>query len=102
MHTEKREVVVPKYIKNKYDSLLKGDETLNTLESISFTVRFSEAIEADIKICGDDEEEYWTEMVLFNNGCEVCCTDIGELEDFFGEWECEYNETKYIVIVKEY
>ena len=101
MTIEKRTVTIPDYIKTKYESLLKGDEFLGTLQSISFTVRFSEAIEADIKICGDDEKEYWTEAVLFNNGCEVYCTDIGELDDLFGEWECEYNDVKYIVEVLE-
>ena len=101
MDIKKEIIVIPEPVKIKYYDLLNGDETLETFQNITITVRFSEAIEADIKICGDDEGEYWTEMVLFNNGCEVCCTDIGELEDFFGEWECEYNGTKYIAVIKE-
>ena len=102
MNIKKEIIVVPESVKTKYYSLLNGNETLGTFQNITVTARFSEAVESDVKICGDDEGEYWTEMVLFNNGCEIYCTDIGGLEDFFGEWECEYNGIKYIVIVKEH
>ena len=53
----------------------------------------------DIKICGADATEPWTEAVLFNeNGGECCCTDVDE--EFFGEWQIEYNGNDYYVDVQ--
>ncbi len=72
-------------------------------ETYSVTAAFENNIEMDIKLCGVQYEEGddnlpWTEAVLFDNGCEVCHTDVCNV--FMGVWELEYNGISYEVTVK--
>ena len=76
---------------------LKGDET------ITETALFDDGCEADIKLVICDDDEPYTEGILFNNaGSQLACTDAGD--DFIGRWEFEHNceniKNKYIVDVE--
>ena len=79
------------------------DECLGEDRTITYTVKFGNGIEMDIKLCGvryDESEESnkpWTEAVLFKNGREICCTEPDD--EFFGEWQCEIGEDVYIAVV---
>lgn len=103
----RRQIIVTKKEADEINALLKTepkDESdcfgKNTIKS--YTAEFDDGIEMDVKICGVQYEENgnntpWTEAVLFMNGHELCCTEVGE--DFLGEWELEYDGTKYITEV---
>lgn len=71
----------------------------------SYTAKFEDGIEIDIKLCNSDfdEEEMsnplWTEAVLFRNGCELCHTEVSD--EFFGLWELSDGKNTYHVIVIE-
>lgn len=81
-----------------YKKLLASDDVGE--EKVYFeTVDFGNGIEVDIKICGSDDGTPWTEAIMFKNGSEVCCTEVGD--EFFGEWELEYNGEEYVVEVVE-
>lgn len=59
-------------------------------------------IEMDIKCCGVQYENggynnAWCEAVLFEDGCEVACSEIDG--DFFGEWSLTYGD-EYVTIVE--
>lgn len=70
--------------------------------TISFTVKFKDNKEADFKICGTKDDTAFLEVVLFENGCEISCTEPfyevynGDVISF--EDEC-LNE-KYRIIFK--
>ena len=63
------------------------------------TADFKNGIEMDIKCCGTDEGPAWTEAVLFQNGSEVCCTDVSD--EMLGDWSLEFENDVYIVHIKE-
>ncbi len=66
-------------------------------EAITHTVKFPNGIEADIKLVICDEEQPYTEGVLFQDGVELTHT---ECEDTYeGEWWFEHNGIEYIVNV---
>lgn len=69
-------------------------------ETICHTAKFSDGVEADIKlvICEDDYTPY-TEAVLYKNGCELMCTTPED--EYEGVWELESDDTKYVVVVRE-
>lgn len=69
-------------------------------------VPFPDGIEIDIKCCGVRYEEGnsnlpWTEAVMYQNHGECCFTEPGDAEDFFGRWELDYNDIRYVVFVEE-
>lgn len=75
---------------NIHDLNLKEDSTIET-----FTVRFQDGFEADIKVCAGNHN-FFIDPVLFNeNGHEVCTLDVeGNL---LGEYIFEENNKQYIV-----
>lgn len=81
-----------------------AEECLGEDETITYTARFDNGVEVDVKCCGvryrEDEEcnTAWCEAVLFDGRVEACC-DYGE-DDFFGEWQLEYGGDDYIVLVE--
>ena len=103
------ELRVPRYeaeaITNRLNTVpCSEEECMGEEETITHTANFGNGIEMDIKVCGVqfiDEEGTtntpWTEAVLFENGCQVACSEPGE--DFFGEWEFSYGDTVYRAIV---
>lgn len=63
---------------------------------------FGNRMEMDIKCCGVRYEDggynnAWCEAVLFEDGCEVACSEISD--DFFGEWSLTYGD-EYVTIVE--
>lgn len=75
------------------DEYQGGDNT------ITYTVRFPDGKEMDVKCCGCQEESSWTEAVLFDEkGCQLTYTDVSD--EFIGTWELTYKDATYIVEVK--
>lgn len=105
--TKKEEVVilpVPQYKLDIIDEFLNLPSGLDEDEyqgddTIAYSVRFSDGLQADVKCCGCQDEASWAEMVLFDKeGYELCCTEPGE--EFAGEWSLEYGDTTYVVVVQ--
>lgn len=103
-----RTITVPK---NKANQIMRytdiepsnKDECLGEDDTITYTAKFDDGYEMDIKCCGVQYEEggvntAWTEAVLFKNGSEVCCSEPSE--GFFGEWTLETNGDEYVVNVE--
>ena len=59
---------------------------------------FKTGIEADIKLVICEDDTPYTEGVLFHNGCELTCTEPDCTYD--GEWNFEYDGTKYTVLIE--
>lgn len=81
---------------------LDGDEIyqkygLKRDEGIVHTAKFSNGIEADIKLVICEEERPYTEGVLFHNGFELTHTDCESTYD--GVWCFEHNGIEYVVNV---
>lgn len=102
---QKQTIIIEEEKLNFINQLLKltGDQIydkygLKRDETITYTAKFSNNIEADIKlvICDGSYKPY-VEGVLFENGNEVTHTDIEESYD--GQWEFEFNNETYIVNV---
>lgn len=79
------------------------DDCFGEDETITHTAIFGNGIEMDIKICGVQFIEGecntpFTEAILFKDGYEVACSEPSEGLD--GEWELEYNDVLYQVIVE--
>ena len=105
--TKKKEVVilpVPQYQLDIIDEFLNLPSGLDEDEyqgddTIAYSVRFSDGLQADVKCCGCQDEASWAEMVLFDKeGYELCCTEPAE--EFAGEWPLEYGDTTYVVVVQ--
>lgn len=73
------------------------DEYQGEDSTITVTAVFPDGMEMDVKCCGCNDDPSWTEAVLFQDGSEVCCTDVEE--EFLGPWELDYNGRRYIAIV---
>lgn len=92
---------------NRYLTVEPKDasECLGEDETIRFTADFGNGIEMDIKVCGVQFDEFntsntaWTEAVLFDNGCQVACSDVDDT--FEGEWRLEYDGIEYVANVVE-
>lgn len=100
----KEEIKLSKSEMGQINNLLSltGDEIYQKYgykrdETITHTAKFPDGIEADIKLVICEDERPYTEGVLFQNGREVACTDCKDT--YAGEWEFEYNDMKYIVMV---
>lgn len=103
----KRTVTVPKERAEEINRLLatepaSGSECFGEDETMSYTADFGDGIEMDIKLCGVQYEEGesntpWTEAVLFDHGSELCCSEPDDT--FFGCWELEHDDVKYIAEV---
>lgn len=66
----------------------------DTLEG--YTTRYENGLELDAKICtSNDGDPLWTEAVLFQNGREVACSEIGGSLD--EELCVEYENNTYTV-----
>lgn len=66
----------------------------STLER--FTTRYENDLELNAKICtGDDGGPIWTEIVLFQKGCETACSEISNSLD--EELHVEYDGKLYTV-----
>ena len=77
-------------------------ECLGEDETITYTTKFDDGIEMDIKCCGvqfneNESNTAWSEAVLFQNGCEVACSEPSD--GFEGEWELEHDGVIYKTII---
>jgi hypothetical protein len=87
---------IRKYAESK--DLMGEDDT------ISKTAKFNNPgkYEMDIKLCGCQDDKPWSDAVLFNkNGAELTFTDVCDGAEFFGDWELEYENDKFIAHVIE-
>lgn len=82
-----------------------AEECLGEDIAIIYTAKFDNGFEMDIKCCGVQYEPYnssntaWTEAVLFEDGKEVCCSEVSD--EYLGEWILEDdNDNEYVVIVE--
>lgn len=80
-----------------YLNAANEDEYQGEDSTISVTAVFPDGMEMDVKCCGCNDDPSWTEAVLFQDGSEVCCTDVEE--EFLGPWELDYEGRRYIAIV---
>ena len=95
-------IIVPKSTAEIIERYLNATDIEDMQEedyTISYTAVFPDKREMDIKCCGGDDEPSWTEAVLFDeNGNEICHSDPED--EFFGTWELETDDAKYIVNVE--
>lgn len=110
MKQKRQTILIPKEIADQIQKDLHETENFddilnryNRYESSSWTAKFEDDIEIDVKICcgdtrEDDSNPLWTEAVLFQNGSEVCFTEPDY--DLIGDWILEAFDTEYIVSVK--
>ena len=83
-------------------------ECMGEDETISYTAKFDNGMQADVKVCGvqyDDNPDAsnlpWSEAVLFDStGSQLCCTEPSDDDTIIGEWTLEYNGETYIVDVR--
>lgn len=70
--------------------------------TICFTVKFKDNKEADFKVCGTKDDTAFLEVVLFENGYEINCTepfyDISN--GYVISFQDECLNTKYRIIFK--
>lgn len=112
MKKKKQTIVIPKDIAERIKRDLSPDFDLQDIRNRydrdhteSYTADFGGGIEMDIKLCNSDFDEtdttnpLWTEAVLFQDGIELCHTDV--CDTFFGLWELEDEGILYQVHVIE-
>ena len=76
-----------------------SSERLNEDDTFVRTAKFKDGFEMDIKCCGTQNDVAWTEAVLFNDGCEMCHTDV--CDEYLGTWEIEWGGNVYRVYVTQ-
>ena len=101
------EILIPEKTADFLNQLMDmtGDEIYQRYgmkrdETYTYTAKFPDGMEADIKLVICEEENYpFVEGVLFCNGSEVCHTDA-DAESMFGGFEFEAEDVLYTVHVK--
>lgn len=84
---------------NKFLAAKTEDEYQGEDNTITYTAKFPDGQEMDIKCCGCKDESSWSEAVLFNaQGYQITCSDVEA--DFDGPWELEADGILYIVDVR--
>lgn len=82
------------FLKAQSEAEYQGEDN-----TITYTAKFPDGKEMDIKCCGCRDESSWTEAVLFDErGYEL--TFSGVEEEFEGPWELEYNGVYYCVDIR--
>lgn len=81
----------------KVKAYLAGTKTQGHNDVFSKTVIFPDGMELDVKCCSSSEGAAWTEAVLFDHGCEVCCSEPADI--YLKDWALEYKGTQYNVCV---
>lgn len=96
------EISLPPNMYDKLEPLFRGlpDYKAHDIPKYStlerFATRYENGLKLDAKICtGDDGDPIWTEIVLFQNGCEVACSKISNYLD--KELHVEYDGKSYTV-----
>ncbi len=84
---------------NGYLNANSQDEYQGEDTTITYTAKFPDGKEMDIKCCGCRNEASWTEAVLFDEqGNELTYTEVEE--EFAGPWQLTYQGVTYIAVVK--
>ena len=101
-------IIVPGEMAKKIDYYLSHEpvseeECFGEDAVITYTAKFEDGMEMDIKLCGVQYEEEesnlpWTEAVLFRNGCELTHSEVSD--EYFGLWELEYDGDVYSCLVE--
>lgn len=78
-------------------AFLAGTKAQGHDDVFSKTVTFPDGKELDVKCCASSEGASWSEAVLFDHGCEVCCSEPADI--YQKNWALEYKETQYNVYV---
>lgn len=87
-------VQINKYLLAETESEYQGEDN-----TITYTAKFPDGKEMDVKCCGCQDEASWAEAVLFDeHGCQIACSDVED--DFDGPWELEADGVLYIVGVR--
>lgn len=94
--TAKHIEYILKHVPSSAEDCMGEDETL------TFSAGFQDRMSVEVKVCGikyreGEDNQPWTEAVLFRNDGEVCCTE--PRETVFGEWVLEDDGDEYIVNV---
>lgn len=103
----RKELFISKNELSKYNRMLSLKRPCYDKHGISrystvaaWTVDFGNGYEVDLKVSSSDTDEpLWCEAVLFLNGSECCCSDVGDSLD--GTWDFEYGNEDFVLIVKE-
>lgn len=66
---------------------------------MAVSTSFENGAEMDIKLCAARYGRFWTEAVLFMNGCEIACSEAQEY--FFGIWTIKKANDEYVVKVSD-
>lgn len=79
-------IKIPREILDEMNEILALDheyEDAGHTEVIeTYTVRFDDGCEADIKVCNGDEGGPFVDPVLFDeNGCEIMCIEVADQLD---------------------
>lgn len=83
---------------NRYLTATSPDDFMGEDATITFTAKFENGFEMDVKCCGSKDEHAWTEAVLFDQrGCQLAYTEPDE--EFLGTWELEYEDMRFRVEV---
>lgn len=89
--TEEDFARINRFLHATKDTGVQGDS------NITYTVKFPDGIEADLSCCGSIDGPSWAEVVLFNHGCEVACSQPSD--NFLGPWEIDFNGNTYAIAV---
>lgn len=103
MPCQKVTMFIPKKTVDKYNHLLDMKDMDFENEGIdedavlkTYTFRFANGIEADIKVCSG-QTNLFVDPVLFHNGCECCVLETADTVD--GEYSFEYNDVIYTAVL---
>ena len=82
----------------EYDEADKQYPDVGQFETILCkTVKFHDKIEGDVKICNGDTGP-WMELVIFDNGSELTCSDVGDVS--FGKLVSVHDGEEFSVDVQ--
>lgn len=82
-----------------YPHAISEDEYQGEDRTITYTVKFPDGKQMDIKCCGCQDAASWTEAVLFEEyGRQLCCTEPADTFD--GPWQLQFQDINYIVVIK--
>lgn len=103
----RKELIINKNELSRYNRMMSWKRPCYDKHGISrystiseWTVDFGNGYEVDLKVCSSDTDEpLWCEAVLFLNGSECCCSDVGDSLD--GTWGFEYENEEFLLVVKE-
>ena len=99
---KKQVIKIDKKIIEEYNRYLDSGEEYpdcNRYDTVeSWTARFGNGIEADIKVCSTGDCDLFVDAVLFKDGSEAALAGDPEYQ-LDGEYEFEFDDEVYVVEV---